>query len=106
MKKEDFIEHREEYLDACKTFIRTLGACARAHSISKLSCPDCPFYIDNAGNGKGCISNHYTGIDHPIIPSELLANSAKQYLKLYTDELKPNTIDDSLIYDRNIIVVE
>ena len=102
MKNSDFISHKEEYIRSCKEFIADDGVC------EFIQCVSCPFNSSNSINELECEYNGYRSYNAPEDPCEILVKSAKEYLKLYikTPQVKYHIVENTLIYDRNIIIVE
>ena len=108
MKKSDFKEHREIYIESCKKIITKGGACGGAGE-KNVPCSSCPFPNSNTENNKTCGKTYRAENMECYEKDPKLLKSAKKYLLMMdkVDESSiPDTIDDSLIYNRNIIVVE
>lgn len=68
MRREDFIEIKEEHFEICEKFIKNGGDC------DVVDCRLCPFRKDNAVNGERCFENFgYTRVD--------VVRSAEQFLE-------------------------
>ena len=111
MKKSDFRKHKLEYIDSCKVIVRDEGRCTRGRQ--DIECDNCPFDYSNNKGQSGCTNNSkYKNLRKPSTDKDpILLNAAKEYLRLYTGKSETEVgieieEDDSLIYDRNIIVVE
>ena len=81
MKKSDFKEFKPVYIESCETIVKQ----RHCGSFSNIACDDCPFFVQNASNGKLCWKNYK---NRCVInePNAKLVKSAKQYLELYKEE--------------------
>lgn len=77
MKKEEFLEFKDIYREACLKIINDNGTCM------EISCEHCPFNPSNVYSGKDCFQKY---CDIEIDPRECdpqLKKSCIEYLELF-----------------------
>lgn len=74
MKREDFKEITDEHFKTCEKLIKNKRCFGIEHS-------KCPFFINNATNGRTCLENGYYKNRTPLFEDKQLVKNAKEFLK-------------------------